>query len=116
MDNAVLMIRRRIERIELQWNTAGIDDVVIHPSRDDHGEARPDQRVDPIENDLARPFLHAKELIERVHFHPDLFLGFQRHDNKLTVLSCVKYPAKFLILYGDLFDVLDKTFHNNSFG
>jgi len=30
VDDAVPMIRGRIERIELQWNTAGIDDVVIH--------------------------------------------------------------------------------------
>ena len=33
VDNAVPMIWRRIERIELQGNTAGIDDVVIRPSR-----------------------------------------------------------------------------------
>src|SRR5665213_2233653 len=32
--DAVPMIRRRIKRIELQWDIAGIDDVVIHPSRD----------------------------------------------------------------------------------
>jgi hypothetical protein len=37
VDNAVSMIRRRIERIELQWSTAGIDDVVIRPSREEHG-------------------------------------------------------------------------------
>ena len=42
VDNSVPMIRRRIERIELQWNTAGIDDVVIRPSRHEHGEARTD--------------------------------------------------------------------------
>src|SRR5450759_4670892 len=75
VDDAVPMIRRRIERIELQWNTAGIDDVVIRPSRDEHGETRADHRANAIENGLARPFLHAKELIELVHFRPDLFLG-----------------------------------------
>jgi hypothetical protein len=32
--DTIPMIRRRIERIELQWDTATIDDVVIHPSRD----------------------------------------------------------------------------------
>src|ERR1019366_6248486 len=33
VDDAVPMIRRRIERIELQWNIAGIDDVVISSCR-----------------------------------------------------------------------------------
>jgi hypothetical protein len=64
VDNAVPMIRRRIERIELHWNTAGIDDVVIRPSRDEHGEARADRRPNAIENRLTGPLLHAKELIE----------------------------------------------------
>ena len=29
VDDAIPMIRRRIERIELQWSTAGIDDVAV---------------------------------------------------------------------------------------
>ena len=53
VDNAVPMIRRRIERIELQWNTAGIDDVVIRPGRDDYREARADRRPNAIENRLT---------------------------------------------------------------
>ena len=87
VDNAVPMIRRCIERVKLQWNTAGIDDVVIRPSRDEHGEARADHRANAIENGLACPFLHTKELIELVDFRPDLLLGLQRHDNELTVFS-----------------------------
>jgi hypothetical protein len=31
--DAVPMIRRRIERIELQRDVTGINDIVIHPSR-----------------------------------------------------------------------------------
>ena len=52
VDNAISMIWRRIERIELQWNTAGIDDVVIRPGRNDYREARPDRRPNAIENRL----------------------------------------------------------------
>jgi hypothetical protein len=59
----------------------------------------------------ARPFFHAEELIKLVHFHPDLLLGLQRHDNKLTVSGRVKYPAKFFILDGNALDVLYKTIH-----
>src|SRR5665647_711330 len=45
VDDAVPMVRGRIERIELQWSTAGIDDVVLRPGRNDHGEARADLRM-----------------------------------------------------------------------
>src|SRR5450830_1802428 len=76
VDDAVPMIRRRIERIEFQRNSTGIDDVVIRPSRDDYREARPDRRPNTIENRLTGPLLHAKELVELVDFSPDLFLGF----------------------------------------
>ena len=76
VDNAIPMIWRRIERIELQWNTAGIDDVVIRPSRNDYREARPDRRPNAIENRLTGTLLHAKELIEFVDFHPISSLGF----------------------------------------
>ena len=75
VDDAVPMIRGCIERIELQWNTAGIDDVVIRPSRDDYREARSDRRPNAIENRLTGTLLHAKELVELVDFRPDLFLG-----------------------------------------
>src|ERR1039457_4574829 len=43
VDDAISMIRRGIERIKLQWNIAGIDDVVLGSSRDDYREARSDR-------------------------------------------------------------------------
>src|SRR5665811_2589229 len=75
VDDAVAMIRRSIERVKLQWNTACIDDVVIRPGRDHYREAGLDRRPNAIENCLTAPFLHAKELVEVVDFRPDLFLG-----------------------------------------
>jgi hypothetical protein len=57
VDDAVPMIRRRIgiERIEFQWSTAGIDDVVIRPGRDNYREAGADRRPNAIENRLTGP-------------------------------------------------------------
>jgi hypothetical protein len=75
VDDAVPMIWRGVERIELQEDTAGIDDVVIRPRRDDDRGARSDRRPYAIEHRLPAPLLHAKELVERVDFRPDLFLG-----------------------------------------
>ena len=75
VDDAVPMIWRRIERIKLQWNAPGIDDVVLGAGRDDDREARLDRRPNAVENCLTAPFLHAKELVELVDFRPNLFLG-----------------------------------------
>ena len=74
--DTIAMIRRRVERVQFQWLTAGIDDVVIRPSWDVYREARSDRRLNAIENGLTGPLLHAKELVERVDLRPNLFLGF----------------------------------------
>jgi hypothetical protein len=54
VDNTVPMIRRRIERIELHWNTTSIDDVVIRAGWYEHGKARADHRANTVENGLPR--------------------------------------------------------------
>src|SRR5450756_2570281 len=114
VDDAVPMIRRRIDRIELQWNTAGIDDVVIRPGRDDYRPARSDRCPNAIEHRLTGPLLHAKELVELVDFRPDLFLGLKRHQDELAILCRIKHSAKLDALDGEIFDVLHKSFHNDS--
>jgi hypothetical protein len=55
VDNAVPMIRRCIERIKLQWNIAGIDDVVFGSSWDHDRVARFDRRANAVENRLTAP-------------------------------------------------------------
>ena len=106
VDNVVPMIQRCIKRIELEWNTGSIDDVVIRPSRHEHSKAGTDLCAHTIENGLACPFLDAKELIELVDLHPDLLLGLQRHDYELTVLGRIKHLAKITILDGNAFNIL----------
>ena len=68
VDDTIPMIRRRIDRIELHWNTAGIDDVVFRPGWDEHREAGADRRPNAIENRFTGTLLHAKELVELVDF------------------------------------------------
>lgn len=75
VDDAVAMVRQRIERIELQRDAAGIDDVVIRSRRDDYRKAGGNRRTNAIENCLTGSLLHAEELVEFVDFRPDLFLG-----------------------------------------
>src|SRR5665647_2086851 len=114
VNDAISMIRRRVKRVKLQRNAAGIDDIVICPGWDDDREARSDRRPDATENRLTGTLLHAKELVELVDFGPDLFLGLQRHNDKLAVLCRVKHPAKIVILKSEILDVLHKAFHNDT--
>src|ERR1017187_2179430 len=115
VDDTVPMIRGRIECIELQWNTAGIDDIVIRPGRDDNRPARLDRRPNAIQHSLTGPLLHAKELVELVNFRSNLFLGLQRHQDELAILCRIKHSSKLDILDGEIFDVLNKSLHNDSF-
>src|SRR5688500_8113453 len=94
VDNAVPVIRRRIERIELQGTRAGIDNVVSRPSRDDDREARSDRRPDAVESRLTRAGFHAKELVEGMDLGADLFLGLERHDDELAVRGGVQHTPK----------------------
>src|SRR5664279_486551 len=114
VDGAVAMIRRRIERVELQRDAAGIDDVVICPGRNDDREARPDRRAGAIENSLPGSLLDPEELVELVDFRTDLFLGLERHDDQLAVLRRVEHPTKLLVADGETLDVLHKAFHSDS--
>src|ERR1035438_1218687 len=111
VDDAVPMIRGCVECIELQWNTAGIDDVVIRPGRDEHRPACLDLRPNAIEHRLTGPFLHAKELVELVNFRPDLFGWLQRHQDELAVLCRIKYSSKLDALDGEIFNVFNKSLH-----
>ncbi|MDP1638721.1 MAG: hypothetical protein Q8K74_00780 [Candidatus Nitrotoga sp.] len=113
VDDAVAMVRRHIERIELQRDAAGIDDVVIRSRRNDYRKAGGNRRTNAIENCLAGSLLHAEELVEFVDFRPDLFLGLKRHDDELAVPGRVKHLSKIFILDSDAFNVLHITFHSN---
>ena len=50
VDSAVSVIGRRVDRVELEWDTAGIDDVVIRPSRDDDRKTGLDRRPHTVKN------------------------------------------------------------------
>jgi hypothetical protein len=97
VDDAIPMIRRRIERIKLQRNTSGVDDVVFGPGRHDYRETHAYRGPNPIDDRLTTPLFNAKELVELVDFRPDLFLGLLwfasrrvRTSNYLRLRRCVQ--------------------------
>jgi hypothetical protein len=87
VDNTNPMVRRSIERVELQWIGSGIDNIVVRSGRDKYGKTRTYLRTDAIEDCDAIPLLYAEELIKFVDLHPDILPGLQRHDNELAVFS-----------------------------
>jgi hypothetical protein len=75
LDDAVSMIPRRIQSIELEWNAAGIDDTMLRPCRNEYCEARSDGSSNAPENRLTVTLLHSNELVELVHFRAAIFSG-----------------------------------------
>jgi hypothetical protein len=78
VDNAISVLGRCVDCVELEWNASRVDDVVLRSSRDDdrgtgfYGGPR------TINNRFPRSFLYTKKLIEFVNFRPVLFLGLLR--------------------------------------
>src|SRR5665647_633948 len=114
VNDSIAMIRRRIDRIELQWSGAGVNDVVLGAGGYEHRETGTDRRPNAVEHRFARPLLDPEELIECVDLLPDLLLGLERHEHELTVLGRVEHAPELAVLHGELFDVFDKAFHWNS--
>jgi hypothetical protein len=115
MNNAIAMIRRGVEGIKLQRHSAGVDDVVIDAGRDEYRKAGLNRRPDAIQYGLARTFFNMEKLVNLVNLGADVFLGFQRHEDKLRVFGRVKHLAKLVVFDGEAFNILDKAFHHNSF-
>jgi len=69
---------------------------VLRSGRDDDREACADLGSDVIKNRLTGALLHAEKLVELVDLSPDVFLGFQGHDDELAMLGCVEHLAKIL--------------------
>lgn len=66
VDDAVTVIRWRVQRVQPHGRPAGVDDVVIRPGRDNDRESRSDLCGYTVEDGLARAGFHAEELVERV--------------------------------------------------
>jgi len=73
VNNTISMIRGLIDRIVFQWNTAGIDDIVLHPTRDDYRKALANRCPNNIKNHLTGTLFHAKELVGLADFRCRVF-------------------------------------------
>ena len=70
--DAIAMVRRGVQRVELERSGARVDDVVACSRGDEHRESRTDGGRDAVESRFARALFDAEELVERVDFLADL--------------------------------------------
>jgi hypothetical protein len=97
---AVPMIGWSVQRIKLHGGFAGIDNVVMFPSRDHQSEACADSGSDSIQYGFPIPGFNAEKLVELVDFGPDVFARLQRHQDNLAVHRCIEHTAKVVIVEG----------------
>ena len=81
--------------IQLERRHAGIDDVCefAPAGTQDRQSPRWIAVRDTIQNRLTGSFLDAEELVQLVHFRPDLFPGLQGHQDQLAVSCRVEHLA-----------------------
>src|SRR5450631_412410 len=82
VDNAIPKIRRHVERIELHWDSSGIDDVAIRPSRSDYCEARSN-----LSSALRQKQLHECLALREVFHIVSLFVSWSDDRAILTQLA-----------------------------
>ena len=112
MYHTVAVFRRRIQRVQLQWLAAGIDDVVQRAAGNDDGIIGLDRVTGSVDQYFTLPGLDTEELIvARMYFLADVLPRLQCHQHQLQVLARVQNPAEIRVFLGQLLDVINKTFH-----
>jgi hypothetical protein len=82
VNDTIPMVGRGVEGIRLHRHSAGVDDVVIDPGRNEYRKASLNRGPSTI-------FLNTEELVNLVKIGVDVFLRFQRHQDKLRVIGRV---------------------------
>ncbi len=73
MYRAILMLGRRVNRVELKFSAACIYHIMINARRYYDSTTISDRMLLSIEHHPTLPALKTEKLIELVHFSPDIF-------------------------------------------
>ena len=112
MYHTVAVFRRRIQRVQLQWLAAGIDDVVQRAAGNDDGIIGLDRVTGSVDQYFTLPCLETEELVvTSVDLLADILTWLQRHQHQLQMLAGVQDAAEIGVLFGQLFDIVNKAFH-----
>ena len=112
VDRAFQVLGRAINRVEAQRLVSGIDDVVLGPGGNDDAVVGLHGMYRPVDSNLAAASFETKELVAIVvDLFADFLAWFQRHQNKLEVLACVKHLPKEIVFFSQLLNVVRKAMH-----
>src|SRR3989344_6184510 len=114
MNDAIAMVRRRVQRVQFHFASYTVDDVVPRAGRDDDDRAIFNRVFVAIKDGLARTLLATEELVERMHFLADILAGLQVHEDELAILRGIEDVPEVLVLKGQPFDISDESFHITS--
>src|SRR6478609_5322801 len=115
LDDAVLMLGRAVERVQLEGRGAGVANIMTGAGRYDRGAAVLDRIAVVVDVDRAAAFLEAEELVAvLMDFGADLLAGLKGHQHELEMVSGVKHPAKIAIVRRQLLDIVMIALHGSS--
>ena len=99
-DYAVLVLRRRVNRVESKVRTlGGIDHIMSSARRDDYSVPVFDAVFYAVNDHLSFSSFKSKELIDiRVRLFTYFFSRLNAHEDELTVLPRVQYTPEICIL------------------
>jgi hypothetical protein len=112
VNRAVEMFGRAVDGIEPERHLAGADHIVARALRHDDSIVRLDLVADTIDPDLPFAALDTEELVPVVvDFLTNFVTRLNRHEDKLQVMPGIQHAAEIVVVFRQLFDVVDETLH-----
>jgi hypothetical protein len=90
VSNFVLMVRRCVDGVELEWRAiGGVNDIMLRSGRNNYHIAVFERVLNTVHNGLALTGFKTKELVAIMNFLANLFIGQKLHEHQLAVLGGV---------------------------
>jgi len=113
LDRVHEVSRRRVQGVKLHGGAARIDDVVIGAGRNNDGPIGREEMFGfaIVDDGFGFTLFKSDELVQPVHFVPDLLAGFKAHEDELGVMGGEDHPTVVVVFHGYLLKIRDKGFH-----
>ena len=108
VDAPIDMIRRSIDRVQLERQLAGIDNIVFGAGAYEERRAVGEVIFGAIDDSFARPGLKAEELVDVIDLDADILARQKGHKDDLAVRRGEDDLTEIIVLERQLFDVREK--------
>lgn len=98
MYDAIMMIGRRVDRIEFHLLVGCVDDIMPRSCGNDDRKAVPYRVLHTIKNRPPLSCFTSDELVKVMYFFPDVLTRLQAHNDKLTIFGRVEDRAEILVV------------------